>query len=50
MKKGLVFLATVGAFTLGLASCAPASSGGGEKKYTVTITNKDALAEIWDDD
>ena len=47
MKKGLVFFTALVAATLGLAAC---NNGGGGKTYTVTITNKEALAEIVEDD
>lgn len=48
MKKGLTFFATLAALALGLVGCKP--GGGDGKTYNVSITNKAALAEIYDDD
>lgn len=51
MKKGLLFVTALSALGLGLAACGNSGgSGGGGKSYTVTITNKDSIAEIYDDD
>lgn len=51
MKKGLLFVTALSALGLGLAACGNSGgSGGGGKTYTVSITNKDSIAEIYDDD
>ena len=49
MKKGLLFFTSLCAMALALAGCD--NKGGGDgKKYNVSITNKDAISEIFEDD
>ena len=48
MKKGLLFFTSLCAMALALAGCEKGSGDG--KKYNVSITNKDAIAEIFEDD
>ena len=46
MKKGLTFFASLLAMALGLAGC----GGSGGETYNVSITNKEAISEIFEDD